>query len=148
VTRSTALALACCLALAGCGGGDRGLARDIRGAVADAGQDGTLLDLGAVVDGDWDRLTFVCPYEGEEVVTDRLGSAWEDFPGEDLSEARALYVFSTADDVVTWAEVDRGDGDPCGTDQELPMSVARADAVFAVEQSGGSAPHHDLRLPG
>ncbi|WP_448613987.1 hypothetical protein [Modestobacter sp. URMC 112] len=142
----TALTLVCCSVLTGCVVGDRDLAPQIVGAIEEAGANGDVLDLAAVVDGDWDQLTFVCPYEDEQVVTERLGFDWADFPGPDTSEVAVLYVFSTADEVVTWTRLQRGDGDPCGGEDELPVTLPREDAVLTVERTEAADGHDSYEL--
>ena len=77
-------------------------------------------------------------------MAERLGFDWPGFPGPDTSEVQALYVFSTADEVVTWTRLERRDGDPCSGEDELPLTLPREDAVFTVEPSeaaDGSAFH-------
>lgn len=95
---------------------------------------GTPLNLAHVVDGDWDRVLFVCPYEEKRSVEDRLGFAWQDFPGRDDSEGRATFVFASSDTVTTWATVGRNLGDPCSGSTATEI-VPRAEARFAVEQT-------------
>ena len=124
--------------LAGCGG-DRGLARDIGDAAATAAEGDGVLDLGALVDEDWARLTFVCPYDDEQRVAEHLGFAWDDFPGTIQDEGQTLFVYSTADEVVTWARVDGPDGDPCHHTSDLPATLPRDGAVVSVVADGTSS---------
>lgn len=106
----------------------------------------TPLNLAEVVDGDWDRVLFVCPYEEKRSVEDRLGFAWQDFPGQDDSEGLATFVFASADAVTAWSTIGRNLGDPCSG----PLSsdaVPRAEARFAVQQTeetGDGRPFYSL----
>lgn len=135
MTRRTVSALACCTVLTGCGVGGDGLGHDLRAAVTAAEQSGAVLDLAGVVDGDWDRLSFVCPYESAELVTERPSFEWDDFP--DNSETEVLYVFSTPDEVTTRTQLNRNDGDACPADG--PLTFDRPDARFTVVRDGESA---------
>ena len=93
------------------------------------------LNFAEVVDGDWDRVLFVCPYEEKRSMEDRLGFSWQDFPGPDDSEERATFVFASSDTVTTWATVGRSLGDPCSGSTAKDI-VPREEARFAVEQTG------------
>ncbi len=65
---------------------------------------------------------------------DRLGFAWDAYPGPDGTEGRVTYVFASATDVVTWATLGRDVGDPCGGASPLD-TVPKESAVFAVVQT-------------
>lgn len=92
------------------------------------------VNLADVVEGDWGRLVFVCPYEDEQEVEERLGFAWEEFPGADDAGDAVTYVFASEDGVTTWATVRRDLGDPCGG-SKAPRTVPRSSAVFSLEQT-------------
>lgn len=130
-------------ALVGCadvgGGADRGAEEGITAALAKAAQTGDTVHVADVVGGDWDRLTFICPYEDEAVVTQRLGFRWNGFPGADETEGTSVFVFSREEDVAIWTRLPRSVGDPCGVEGSTPLTMQRADAVFAVERNSSSA---------
>ena len=130
---STAVALAL---LTGCAEsqGDESTRKALLSALGSAAGTRGQVNLADAVDGDWSRLVFVCPYEDRDVVEDRLGFRWEDFPGQDDAEGFATYVFAAAGDVTTWATVGRDVGDPCGS-SDAPRAVPRASAVFALERT-------------
>ena len=146
--RPTAAVLTlCAAALAGCGGNDEAVADALTRALTEAAESGTTVDLREVVGGDWERLTFVCPYEDESDVTERLGFSWSGFPGADLSEAQALFVFSRDDGVEAWARLSRAAGDPCGAGSPVPVTMPREDVVFRVTETdrrSGGGPYHSL----
>lgn len=132
--------------LSGCGMGDGPVADSLTRALTDAGESQTTVDLSEVVTGDWERLAFVCPYEDESTVTERLGFVWDDFPGPDMSETVALYIFIDADSVTSWAELRRSVGDPCGAGSPIPLVVPRETAVFRLEAApaSGDGPFYSL----
>lgn len=129
--------------LGGCAGvaeDDTGgaVTEDITAALTRASRTGESVDLADVVGGDWDRLTFICPYEDEAVVTERLGFRWDGFPGVDETEGLSVFVFSRDRNVAAWTRLPRSVGDPCGADSSTPLSVARADAAFRVERTSST----------
>ncbi len=99
-----------------------------------------------VVGGAWTQVLFVCPYEDKRSVEDRLGFAWDAFPGPDETEGRVTYVFASAGSVVSWATLGRDAGDPCGGASPLD-TVAKESAVFMVVQTANTtdgAPFYSL----
>jgi hypothetical protein len=139
--------LALSLSLSACGSGADDKTKDaLVAGLQKSVETGTPLNLGEVVDGDWGRVLFVCPYEEKRSVEDRLGFAWPDFSGRDDSEGLATFVFASAEAVTTWATVGRNFGDPCSG----PLSsdaVPRAEARFAVQQTdetGDGRPFYSL----
>lgn len=140
-------ALALALSATACGGGsDDDTRAALVAGLETAAEMRTTLNLGEVVDGNWDRVLFVCPYEDKQTVDDRLGFSWQDFPGRDDSEGRATFVFASSDTVATWATVGRNLGDPCSGHTATDV-VPRAEARFAVEQTdqtGGGKPFYSL----
>lgn len=121
-------------------------------ALRQAAASAEVVGLHEVVGGEWDRLSFVCPYEDDAVVTKRLGFVWQDSPGSLAYEGQSAFVFSREDSVVAWAQVSRADGDPCGPGSRTPMSLDRSDAAFRVvstgETGGGSAFYSLQHQPG
>ncbi|MGY1887031.1 hypothetical protein ACI799_17210 [Blastococcus sp. SYSU DS0753] len=137
--RTAAFLTLCAAALAGCGENDEAVADALTRALAEGAESGTTVDLREVVSGDWERLTFVCPYEDESDVTERLGFSWSGFPGTDLSETQVLFVFSRDDGVATWARLPRAAGDPCGARSPVPLTMPREEAVFTVAEQDRTA---------
>ncbi len=130
------LALALALSATACGGSsDDDTRAALIAGLETAAEMRTTLNLAEVVDGEWDRVLFVCPYEDKQTVNDRLGFSWQDFPGRDDTEGRATFLFASSDTVTTWATVGRNLGDPCSGSTTTDI-VPRADARFAVEQTG------------
>lgn len=109
--------------------------QDITEALTRASRTGEVVELGDVVGGEWDRLTFICPYDDESAVAERLGFRWDDFPGADQTEGQSTFVFSRDSEVAAWTRLPRSVGDPCGADSSTSLSVARADAAFQVERN-------------
>lgn len=129
------LTFALALSATACGGGsDDDTRAALVAGLATAAEMRTTLNLAEVVDGNWDRVLFVCPYEDKQAVNHRLGFSWRDFPGREDSEGRATFVFASSDRVTTWATVARNVGDPC-SDLTATDVVPRAEARFAVEQT-------------
>jgi hypothetical protein len=126
--------------MTGCveGGADEATVEALRSALASAAGAGTQVDLAAVVGGEWTRLVFVCPYEDRGVVEDRLGFAWNGFPGQDDTEGLATYVFASTEEVTTWVRVGRNEGDPCSS-SSIPRVVPRPAARFVLEQTETTA---------
>ena len=136
-----AAALLLALLCAGCGGrGDAATEEAVLAALAAGARDPSgEVDLREVVDGDWTRLTFVCSYSAQESVESELGFPWPDYVPTD-QDGENTWVFSTPDEVVTWARVPGNHGDPCFYEGEQPRStVRRDDAVFRVEETGANA---------
>ena len=138
--QSPLVALALAVLTTACvgGSGDDATREALVAELREAVEGDAAVDLDAVVGGTWTQLVFVCPYEDERDVEDRLGFPWEDFPGPDQSEGRATFVFASGDDVTTWTTIGRSLGDPCGS-STVPRSVPRASASFSVEQTDNTA---------
>jgi hypothetical protein len=145
--------LVSCVVLSGCAAAsetDSGgpVTEDVTAALTRAAETGDVVNLAQVVSGDWDRLTFICPYDDDAVVTERLGFRWDDFPGVDQTEGLSTFVFSRDKEVAAWTRLPRSLGDPCGVDSSTSLSLARADAAFRVEQTSGTGagrPFNSLR---
>ena len=134
-----------------CGGGPAGsddtLATTLRTAFATAEETGEPVDIGSTVGGAWDRVVFVCPYEDADVVTERLGFEWQQFPGADQSEVEALFVFADDAEVITWTQLSRPSGDPC---TDLDAVLQRDQAVVEVTVTStttGGDPFRTLARP-
>ncbi len=145
--------LVTCLVLSGCAAAAKtdsggGVTQDVTAALTRAAETGDIVDLAQVVSGDWDRLTFLCPYDDDAVVSKRLGFRWDDLPGVDHTEGLSTFVFSRDKEVAAWTRLPRSLGDPCGADSSTPLSLARSDAAFRVERTtgtGASGPFSSLR---
>jgi hypothetical protein len=146
--------LAVCVALLGTGcasEGDSNTAEAVENALAAAAKEpsGTA-DIAKAVKGDWTRLVFVCAYSYQEQVDKDLGFAWSEYTPTEQDGAQT-WVFATSTEVVTWAIVSGYHGDPCYHEGRNPPSVvARAEAVFRVEDTGervidGKTPYRALR---
>ena len=134
-TRLTVAVLSLSLSVTACGSGaDHETQHALVAGLERSVEAGTPLNLAEVVKDDWDRVLFVCPYEEQRSVENRLGFAWQDFPGRDDSEGLATFVFASAKEVTTWVTVGRNLGDPCA-DSTATDVVPRAEARFAVEQT-------------
>lgn len=120
--------------LAGCSSDDGG--RRVDGALSEALREGAgarSFTLDSVLDAEWDRLDFVCPYEEQSEVTKRLGFEWADSPAPFTADGLSYFVFSDEREVVGWGQVSRAEGDPCGGAR--PTGVPRRDARFRLEET-------------
>ena len=127
-------AAAVAVVLAGCSKDDAAARKAVEEALEEGVGQGGVVDLSEVPPEDWNRLTFVCPYENASSVNERLGFDWGDFPSEMQNHDRHSYfVFAGADDVSASVRVERRAGDPCGRG-ETPPTVAREDAKFRLDK--------------
>lgn len=122
------------LSTSGCGtdGSTDDLGTNLSDALSDSARRNDPLSLDEVTDFDWDRIVFVCPYEGSADAERMLGFSWEGFPGQLDDEGRSIFVFAADDQVREWAYVSRAVADPCG-DETTPRVVERGAARFVVE---------------
>jgi hypothetical protein len=104
----------------------------------DAAREGTAVDIAQVVDSDWKRLIFICPYEEAEDVRRRLGFEWPEYERRD-QEGEVHWVFADEDEVRTWAVLPRGLGDPCYAKppaERPPDTLQREASRFIVRDTG------------
>ncbi|HEV7948431.1 MAG TPA: hypothetical protein VGP24_01565 [Glaciihabitans sp.] len=72
------------------------------------------VQLGSVLDGDWDHYLVVCPYDPD--VSSRLGFTWEKAPNTAESDSSQLIVFVGNGEVVSSPRVSRATIDLCSGD--------------------------------
>lgn len=120
--------------LAGCGSdsGQGEVRIELGRRFQDGAETGEPVDVGLLVAGDWDRMVVLCPGDDEATATDRLGFAWDDYPGPVEETGNALLVFPQDDRVVAWSTVHRADGDPCALPERV---IPRDEDVVRVEQT-------------
>lgn len=136
VKPTIALAWAAPALLLGCIDGKSELQQRLESSFRAAAADSQPVDLGAVADFEWDRVVFVCPYERQQEVDERLGFRWRGFPAEYADHGRegvALLVFVSNDHVEDWTEIGRNLGDPCAHDRKMEPVLSRDEATIWVD---------------